>query len=165
MAAEKYADWLAYSSLYLGYNENLHRSLILQWAADLGIKQTDGFDPSQDQDVWPTVFVAHCLKQFGIKLPKNHFNLSEWLTYGNSLKRPYRGALAIIQAPGISHVGFVSGITAEKNIVIRGGDQDDGIYDMSINPNAVTQYRWPPAPSFLPQEMPLMKTVRSIVIG
>lgn len=115
-----------------------HNPVIVRWLRDLKAWWSD------DETPWCGTFVAHCLKEVGLPIPKLWFRAKEWATYG-SLLRPDRlapGAILVFDRRGGGHVGFYVGEDAGFYYVL-GGNQANGVNVMKLGKSRLVASRWP----------------------
>lgn len=135
--------WVGTGRAYIGTAEipgPEHSPTIQRWLADLRAWWTD------DETPWCGVFVAHCLQQHEIELPKHWYRARAWLDWGVPLASPALGAVVVFErGPGSGHVGFVAGRDKRGALHVLGGNQGNKV---SVAPFAVSRvlgYRWPKA--------------------
>ena len=80
-----------------------HNSKILGWLQKLRAWWAD------DETPWCGVFVAHCMQESGLPLPRFWMRATDWLNWGAKLAAPVAGCVVVFQRPGGGHVGFVTG--------------------------------------------------------
>lgn len=115
-----------------------HNPRIISWLRDLNAWWSD------DETPWCGTFVAHCMKEVGLPIPKLWFRAKEWASYG-SLLRPDRlapGAILVFGRTGGGHVGFYVGEDAGHYYVL-GGNQANGVNVMKLGKSRLVASRWP----------------------
>lgn len=135
------APWLDTAKKLEGIKEipgPKHNPKIISWLRDLNAWW------SEDETPWCGTFVAHCMKEAGLPIPKLWFRAKEWATYG-SLLRPDRlapGAILVFGRTGGGHVGFYVGEDAGYYYVL-GGNQANGVNVMKLGKSRLVASRWP----------------------
>lgn len=104
---------------------------------------------------WCGAFAAHCMKAAGLPHPDQYAKAMSWATYGTATSSARLGSVAVFQRAGGGHVGFVAGIRKNGNLVILGGNQDDGVTLADFPRSGLVALRWP-AVSVAQTEAPLM---------
>ena len=122
--------WIAEARKHIGLREvkgSKHNPIILSWLKKLKAWWYE------DESAWCATYVAHCLSEVGITVPKHWYRALDYLNYGTRLIRPAYGCVAVKQRKGGGHVCFVVGQTKEGKLVCLGGNQNDmvcfAIYD------------------------------------
>jgi uncharacterized protein (TIGR02594 family) len=92
---------------------------------------------------WCGAFVAYCLAQSGLMYPANYARAKAWASWGAPISRPMVGAVAIFHRSGGGHVGFVTGIRWNGDLVILGGNQNDGVTVADYPRRDLVALRWP----------------------
>lgn len=87
---------------------------------------------------------------------------NSYLDWGNELKEPAYGCIAILSRSGGGHVGFVVGKNAAGDLMILGGNQADEVNIKAFPRSRVTGYRWPAGQTDVPQSLPLVNAEKSI---
>lgn len=132
--------WLREAIKYIGTKEipgpNTN-AFILKWWSLIRAPFTD------DETPWCAGFVGGILESVGIKSTKSASSLS-YLKWGQVLKAPVAGAIAVKRRQGGGHVTFVEGKAdlTGKYIICVGGNQNDQVC-RAIYPADVFEYRWP----------------------
>lgn len=133
--------WLKIAETHKGLREipgPKHSPVILKWLRDLKAWW------SEDETPWCGTFVAHCLRDAGLPIPKLWFRAKEWASYG-SLLRPDRlapGAILVFGRQGGGHVGFYVGEDTGHYFVL-GGNQSNGVNVMKLGKSRLLASRWP----------------------
>ena len=122
--------WIVEARKHIGLREvkgSKHNPIILSWLKKLKAWWYE------DESAWCATYVAHCLSEVGITVPKHWYRALDYLNYGTRLIRPAYGCVAVKQRKGGGHVCFVVGQTKEGKLVCLGGNQNDmvcfAIYD------------------------------------
>lgn len=92
---------------------------------------------------WCGAFVAYCLAKSGMTYPGSYASAKAWASWGTAIARPMVGAVAVFQRKGGGHVGFVVGVRESGNLVILGGNQDDGVSQADFPKSDLVALRWP----------------------
>jgi len=135
------APWLDTAKKLEGLREipgPKHNPKIIGWLRDLNAWW------SEDETPWCGTFVAHCIKEAGLPVPKFWFRAKGWADYG-SLLRPDRlapGAILVFDRQGGGHVGFYVGEDAGHYFVL-GGNQANGVNVMKLGKSRLVASRWP----------------------
>jgi len=142
------AAWIVESSKYYGFTETSNRDQIVGWANFLGPKSfSDTFEPNGNVSDWCGVFAGICMKKAGIAIPANYQDPSAWLNFGDALPVPVEGCVGVFQKfvgqKLVYHVGFIMGVTDQGHYVLRGGNQNNRVYDSVFAKPRLVQCRWP----------------------
>lgn len=115
-----------------------HNPKIIGWLRDLNAWWSD------DETPWCGTFVAHCLKEAGLPVPKFWFRAKGWSDYGSLLRldRLAPGAILVFDRQGGGHVGFYVGEDAGHYFVL-GGNQSNGVNVMKLGKTRLVASRWP----------------------
>ena len=133
--------WLQVAEKHKGLKEipgPKHSPVILGWLRDLKAWW------AEDETPWCGTFVAHCMREAGLPIPKLWFRAKAWSDYG-SLLRPDRlapGAILVFGRQGGGHVGFYVGEDAGHYFVL-GGNQSNGVNVMKLGKSRLVASRWP----------------------
>lgn len=115
-----------------------HNTKIQAWLAKLGAWWKD------DETPWCGTFVAHCLRENGLPVPKHWYRALAWKEYGSNLRPTHvcEGAILVFAREGGGHVGFYVG---EDRFYYRvlGGNQSNAVNVMRIAKNRCVAIRWP----------------------
>lgn len=133
------APWMSIATGQLGQEEENpgHNSSIIGYHATTG-----GF--KDDETPWCSSFVNWSLKGAGIKGTNSARALS-WSGWGNSLKKPAYGSIAIINyGGGKGHVGFVAGMNRSGRVILLGGNQSDMVKYSAFSRSSIKEYVYPP---------------------
>lgn len=139
--------WLIAAQRYVGLRElpgAPNSPVIAKWLEDLKAWWKD------DETPWCGTFVAACMKEAHVPLPKHWYRAKGWLDWGVPLSDPAVGCVVIFERPGGGHVGFVTGRTTAGNLLVLGGNQGDMVRESPFGFSRVIGYRWPNNPLFEP---------------
>lgn len=133
--------WLKTARRYLGTKEipgAKHSSVIARWLARLGAWWRD------DETPWCGTFVAECLKDAGLPLPRNWYRAKEWANYGSNLRSTHvaPGAILVFARTGGGHVGFYVG-EDHSYFYVLGGNQGNAVSVAKIAKVRCIAIRWP----------------------
>lgn len=149
-------NWLAEARRYLGLREipgPKHNTTIQGWLKILGAWWKD------DETPWCGVFVAHCMRATGHKLPTHWYRAKGWLDWGRKLTSPLVGCVVVLEREGGGHVFIATGIDGQGRIVGIGGNQGNAVTVAAFDAARVVGYRWPaeaPVPSAAQAGLPLL---------
>ena len=143
---DKSYEWMWLAETQLGIHEKLggkENFQILAYHEETTLKA------SKDEVAWCSAFVCWVMERSGIPSTRSAAARS-WLKWGRpTIKR--EGAIAVLwrdtKTSWKGHVGFYAGECPKKrgNILILGGNQDDGVSIKSYPGRRVLEYRWPNA--------------------
>jgi uncharacterized protein (TIGR02594 family) len=133
--------WLTIARTHIGLREipgPRHSPVILRWLRDLNAWW------SEDETAWCGTYVAHCVKEAGLPIPKLWMRAKEWSNYGSLLRRDRLapGAILVFNRQGGGHVGFYIGHDATHYHVL-GGNQANGVNVMRLLKSRLEASRWP----------------------
>lgn len=135
--------WVATARGYLGTAEipgPEHNPTIQQWLIGLRAWWRD------DETPWCGAFVARCLQEHEIELPKHWYRARAWLDWGAPLAAPALGAIAVFErGPHTGHVNFIVGRDARGALHGLGGNQGNRVSIAPFAASRVLGYRWPRA--------------------
>lgn len=97
-----------------------------------------------DETAWCSAYVCWVMEGSDIKSTRSAAARS-WLTWGEELKAPQPGAIAVLTReghPGSGHVGFYVGEVGDK-VLILGGNQRNQVCVQAYPKSRVLSYRWP----------------------
>lgn len=114
-----------------------HNATILRWLQQLKAWWQD------DETPWCGVFVAHCIDQAGLPLPKFWMRAKAWADWGSRLAAPVPGCIVVFDRKGGGHVGFVVGRTANGLLMVLGGNQGNRVSIAPFELCRVLAYVWP----------------------
>lgn len=134
-------SWLNVARLHIGTKEipgPKHSPIILGWLERLKAWWRD------DETPWCGVFVAHCMQEAGIPIPKLYMRASEWATWGVNLRkeRLAPGAVLVFARKGGGHVGFYVG-EDDNYYFVLGGNQNNSVNIHKIAKSRLLASRWP----------------------
>lgn len=134
-------DWLGVAKKHVGLKEipgPRHNSTITNWLRDLKAWWTD------DETPWCGTFVAHCMQEVGLAIPRHWYRAKGWEEYGSLLRRERLapGAILVFARSGGGHVGFYVG--EDRNyFYVLGGNQSNGVNVMKLAKSRCIASRWP----------------------
>lgn len=96
-----------------------------------------------DKEDWASAFAEWCLNQVGINGPKS-MKPKAWITWGQEIKEPKAGAIAVFNFDGTEHVGFVI-VEADDDLTVLGGNQEEKVEVRRYPKSKLIDYRMPPA--------------------
>lgn len=133
--------WLVKAKEYTGLREipgPRHNTTILSWLEKLGAWWRD------DETPWCGVYVAHCMREVGLPVPKMWMRAKEWADYGANLRAGHvaPGAILVFARKGGGHVGFYVGEDTTHYHVL-GGNQSNMVNVMRIAKARCIAIRWP----------------------
>jgi uncharacterized protein (TIGR02594 family) len=132
--------WIAEATKHIGITEikgPKHSSVITSWLQRLGAWWFD------DETPWCGVFVAQCIAEAGLPVPKYWMRARDWLNWGTQINRPAYGCIVVFSREGGGHVGFVVGIDEKGRLMVLGGNQKDAVSIVPFDHARVLGYRWP----------------------
>lgn len=133
-------EWLSEARKHIGVAEisgPKTNDFISRWLNHLGAWWSD------DETPWCGVFVAHCMQEAGMPLPKNWMRAKAWADWGSKLSAPEHGCVVVFERAGGGHVGFVVGRTASGNLLVLGGNQGNRVKISEFARDRVVGYFWP----------------------
>jgi uncharacterized protein (TIGR02594 family) len=132
--------WIIEAEKHIGLKEIKgpdHAPKIIQWLIKLKAWWKD------DETPWCGVFVAACLKETGIAIPKHWYRAKAYLDWGREIRVPCYGCIAIFERQGGGHVGFVVGIDQFDRLLVLGGNQGNQVSVAPFDLHRATGYRMP----------------------
>ena len=114
--------WIAEARKHIGLKEikgSRHNPIILSWLKKLKAWW------NEDESAWCGLYVAYCLQEANVPVPKHWYRALDYLSYGTRLIKPAYGCVAVKARQGGGHVCFVVGQTKEGKLVCLGGNQND----------------------------------------
>ena len=114
--------WIAEARKHIGLKEikgSRHNPIILSWLKKLKAWW------NEDESAWCGLYVAYCLQEANVPIPKHWYRALDYLSYGTRLVKPAYGCVAVKSRKGGGHVCFVVGQTKEGKLVCLGGNQND----------------------------------------
>lgn len=97
-----------------------------------------------DATPWCGTFVAACLRESGIEIPKHWYRARAYLDWGVPLAAPCMGCIVVYARGASGHVGFIVGRDSRGNLMTLGGNQGNKVSIAPFVPSRVLGYRWPP---------------------
>lgn len=140
MTTQKELEWMSTARSYIGTQEikGLKTSpVISKWLHKLKAWWKD------DETPWCGVFIAHCLSENNLKIPKYWMRAKDYLSMPNTIDKPSYGCIVIFQRDGGGHVGFVVGQNDNGDLMVLGGNQGNEVNIRAFSQSRVLGYRWP----------------------
>lgn len=134
------APWIIIARRHLGLAEIPGKDTaptIARWLRDLRAWWTD------DETPWCGTFVAACLREAEVSLPRHWYRAKAWLDWGTPIMHPVAGCIVVFERPGGGHVGFVTGRDLRDRLMVLGGNQGNRVSVAPFDPSRVLGYRWP----------------------
>lgn len=135
--------WLALARKYIGQKEipgPRHNPLIVRMWERIKASFRD------DETPWCSAFVGSVLELSGIQSSRSAAARS-YQNWGVKIDKPIPGCIVVFwrgSPKGYSgHVGFVTGMTRNGNLVVLGGNQGDAVSEAAFTMDRVVSYRWP----------------------
>lgn len=133
--------WLIKAKEYIGLKEipgPRHNTKILSWLSKLGAWWRD------DETPWCGVYVAHCMREVGLPVPKFWMRALAWGDYGANLRASHvaPGAILVFSRKGGGHVGFYVG-EDKTYFYVLGGNQSNSVNIAKIAKARCVAIRWP----------------------
>lgn len=110
---------------------------IAKWLANLKAWWSD------DETPWCGVFVAECMREAGVPLPKHWYRAMAWSDWGLRLASPTLGCVVVFARSGGGHVGIFVGRDEQERLMILGGNQGNRVSIAPFDPARAVAYRWP----------------------
>lgn len=133
--------WIVEGKKYIGLKEipgSKHNTTIQKWLVNLKAWWMD------DETPWCGVFVGHCIKSAGFKIPKYYMRAKAWSeSWGQGLTNPTEGCIVVFDRKGGGHVGFVMGVTEDNLLAVLGGNQGNAVNIAKFDRSRVVGYYWP----------------------
>jgi uncharacterized protein (TIGR02594 family) len=146
--------WMTEARKHIGLAEipgPKHHPEITRWLKKLGGWWSD------DETPWCGTFVAHCMQECGIPIPKFWMRAKAWAEWGARLAKPITGCVVVFERKGGGHVGFVVGRTQNNLLMVLGGNQGNRVSIAPFESTRVIGFYWPMAvPLPVDQNLPLM---------
>lgn len=136
-------SWIHVARTYLGTAEipgPQHSAVIGAWLHRLKAWWRD------DEAPWCGVFTAAVMQECGLSYPKAWYRARAWLEWGQEVKPPAIGCIAVFERGGGGHVGFVVGKDDIGRLLILGGNQGNAVSIAPFYPYRLLGCRWPPEP-------------------
>lgn len=134
------SSWMNIAETHIGLAEikgPKHSPTILKWLQRLGAWWAD------DETPWCGTFVAQCISEAGLPVPKYWMRAKDWLNWGIQINRPAYGCIVVFSREGGGHVGFVAGVDRLGRLMVLGGNQRDTVSIAPFDSARVLGYRWP----------------------
>lgn len=133
--------WLTYARTKIGEREIAgprHNPWIVRGLAKLKAWWSD------DETPWCGFFVAHCMEEVGLPLPKHWYRAKGWVEYGSRLRSTHvaPGAILVFDRAGGGHVGFYIGESL-RYFYVLGGNQGNKVSIVPIAKERCVAIRWP----------------------
>jgi uncharacterized protein (TIGR02594 family) len=129
------SDAMTIASQYIGLHEQQDTKELARLV---------GFDPRGRQNAWCAGFVNAVLKQAG-STGTGKTNARSFLDWGYETRHPKRGDIVVLwrgsRDAWTGHVGFYSGVDADGNVLILGGNQDNQVSVEAFDKNRVLSFR------------------------
>lgn len=135
--------WIQTAESYIGLKEYpgaANNPTILDWARRTA--RWLGMAYNADSIPWCGLFAAHCVASAGLEPVKIAVRASEWSKFGQAVREPVYGAIAVFTRQGGGHVGFVVGHDDDA-LHILGGNQSDGVNIQRIAKSRLSALRYP----------------------
>jgi uncharacterized protein (TIGR02594 family) len=113
-----------------------------------------------DETPWCAAFVGAMLERTGIKSTRSD-SAKSYLTWGQPLKQPLPGCVAVFWRDGGGHVGFVVGQDSDRRLLVLGGNQSDAVNVKAFDRARVLSYRWPTGVELPVGDLPKMSAVEA----
>lgn len=145
--------WLNIAYGYRGLRETpgaKHNPTIVNWL--IGLKAWW----REDETPWCGTFVAQCMREAGLSIPKNWFRAKAWADWGDALRFDSLslGAVLVFDRKGGGHVGFYVGEDA-THFHVYGGNQSNAVNVMRLEKSRCSAARWPSGIKFTPNPVRL----------
>jgi len=114
---------------------------IISWAEALGGYAAKYYQ--HDDIPWCGLFIAHCMSENGLMVPKNPLSALEYGNWGQGLSEPSVGAVMVFTRNGGGHVGFYLGEDDEEAYHILGGNQNNMVCRARVSKSRLHSIRWP----------------------
>jgi len=95
-----------------------------------------------DETPWCAAFVNWTTQNSG-NGGTNSARALDWQNYGQSLNNPAYGSIGVMTRTGGGHVGFVAGQTANGDIVLLGGNQNNSVSFATYPRSRFVGFRYP----------------------
>lgn len=134
--------WLTEARKLIGVREipgvNHHPLIVQMWRS---IKRSGIKD---DETPWCAAFVGHCLERVGI-VSSRFESARSYMQWGQALHRPALGCVVVLARNGGGHVGFLTGVSMDGDLLILGGNQGNEVNIRKFPRARLLGYRWPTA--------------------
>jgi uncharacterized protein (TIGR02594 family) len=148
-------SWVTRAHSYLDVKEVPgagNNPVIVGWLIKLKAWWRDDLQP------WCGTFIAACMSEVGIPLPKAWYRAKAYLDWGVPLEAPCYGCVVVFTRTGGGHVGFVVGRDPKGRLIVLGGNQGDRVSLAPFDMSRVSGYRWPPGVPVNRQELPVIES-------
>lgn len=142
--SEEVPLWLELARGQVGVKEipgNKHNPTVVQYFAEASHAEI-----RDDETPWCAAFVGAMLHRAGIK-PSGSLMARSYLRYGDELKKPIVGAIAIFPragSPGSGHVTFVDDVSEDgKTFSGLGGNQRNSVCRVTYRTSEALGFRYP----------------------
>lgn len=143
------AKWLMTARQLVGISEVPgpgNHPTIMNWGNRLGAKVL-GIAYGADSVPWCGLFMAWCIAEAGLKPPPIAIRAKAWASWGQdcgmTATRPPLGAIAVFGRDGGGHVGQVTGVYRNGDLLILGGNQGDAANERRFKRARLIALRWP----------------------
>ena len=134
--------WLVEARKHIGVREipgvNHHPLIVQMWRT---IKRGGIKD---DETPWCAAYVGFCLENVGI-VSSRFESARSYLQWGQPLKHPALGCVVVLGRTGGGHVGFLTGVSMDGDLLILGGNQGNEVNIRKFPVSRLLGYRWPTA--------------------
>lgn len=137
--------WIVEAMAFRGLREipgKQHNKTIINWLIALKAWWRE------DETPWCATFVAHCLREAGLPIPKNWFRAKEYAIYGSAVSKgaiPF-GAICVKSRTGGGHVFFAVAKSSDGNTIYGlGGNQGNMVCIVPFHISVIDEVRWPPS--------------------
>lgn len=102
------------------------------------------YNPKDEEIPWCSSFANWVIKQAGIR-GSGDARARSWLTWGQKLDRPRRGAITVLTRPGSETNGHVAFYVGEEGgrLKLLGGNQENQVKISYYDKSRLLGYRWP----------------------
>lgn len=140
-----YAPWLVIAKIEQARGVHEEPGLERDNPRILEYLKTVGHFP-HDETPWCSAFANWCMGRVGL-LGTGRPNALSWLTWGDEIKVPQTGCIAVFSRPpdpAHGHVAFYCGET-QRYIDVLGGNQGNAVGRSFYPKSRLLSYRWPKA--------------------
>lgn len=151
--------WMDTAKSLLGTREKpgtASNPVIVEWAQAIGGWTAKFY--TKDEIPWCGLFVAHCLEENGLGIPKNPLSALEYLKWGTELAQPAPGAVMVFGRDGGGHVAFYVS-EDDSSYHVLGGNQSDMVNVAKLDKSRLKGIRWPKGEP-LPSDGPVRATFK-----
>lgn len=153
--------WMDHAFRHKGLREipgPKHNPIILKWLVKLKAWW------KEDETPWCGTFIAHCLDEAGLTLPKHWYRAKGYVDYGQSCSLadiPF-GAICVKGRVGGGHVFYAVAKNPDGSIIYGlGGNQSNCVNITSFRRSELIAARWPSA-STLRQPLPVANSAADV---